>query len=32
MTLKLIAEDFIQSEHIDAVLPLYQELVEKNQI
>lgn len=29
MTLKLIAEDFIQPEHIDAVLPLYQELVEK---
>ncbi|WP_445404714.1 putative quinol monooxygenase [Acinetobacter vivianii] len=29
MTLKLIAEDFIQSEQIDAVLPLYQELVEK---
>lgn len=29
MTLKLIAEDFIQPEHTDAVLPLYQELVEK---
>ncbi|ENX33641.1 hypothetical protein F889_02304 [Acinetobacter colistiniresistens] len=29
MTLKLIAEDFIQPEHIEMVLPLYQELVEK---
>lgn len=29
MTLKLIAEDFIQPEHLHAVLPLYQELVEK---
>lgn len=29
MTLKLIAEDFIQAAQIDAVLPLYKELVEK---
>ncbi|EPG37358.1 putative quinol monooxygenase [Acinetobacter colistiniresistens] len=29
MTLKLIAEDFIQPEHIEMVLPLYQELVEE---
>lgn len=29
MTLKLIAEDFIQPEYIEMVLPLYQELVEK---
>ncbi|MCH7313561.1 putative quinol monooxygenase [Acinetobacter sp. ANC 3882] len=29
MTLKLIAEDFIQPDCIDIVLPLYQELVEK---
>ena len=27
--LKLIAEDFIQEDKIDLVLPLYQELVEK---
>ncbi|RPE30429.1 quinol monooxygenase YgiN [Acinetobacter sp. BIGb0102] len=32
MTLKLIAEDFIQPEHTDAVLPLYQELVEKTRM
>jgi len=32
MTLKLIAEDFIQPEQIDAVLPLYQELVEKTRM
>lgn len=29
MTLKLIAEDFIQPDKIEIVLPLYQELVEK---
>ncbi|ENX43137.1 putative quinol monooxygenase [Acinetobacter sp. NIPH 2100] len=29
MALKLIAEDFIQPDCIDSVLPLYQELVEK---
>lgn len=29
--LKLIAEDFIAPEHIDTVLPLYQELVQKTQ-
>lgn len=29
MALKLIAEDFIQAEYIEMVLPLYQELVEK---
>ncbi|RZF51698.1 antibiotic biosynthesis monooxygenase [Acinetobacter halotolerans] len=29
MTLKLIAEDFIQPDKIKIVLPLYQELVEK---
>lgn len=28
--LKLIAEDFIQVDKIDVVLPLYQELVEKS--
>lgn len=27
--LKLIAEDFIQEDKIDVVLPLYQELIEK---
>lgn len=27
--LKVIAQDFIQREHIDTVLPLYRELVEK---
>lgn len=32
MTLKLIAEDFIQPEHTDTVLPLYQELVEKTRM
>lgn len=29
MTLKLIAEDYIQPDKIDEVLPLYQALVEK---
>ncbi|ENU30374.1 hypothetical protein F991_01769 [Acinetobacter sp. CIP-A165] len=29
MTLKLIAEDFIQPDKIEIVLPLYRELVEK---
>ncbi len=32
MTLKLIAEDFIQPEYINVVLPLYQELVEKTKV
>ena len=30
--LKLIAEDFIQVDKIDLVLPLYQELVEKTRL
>lgn len=29
MTLKLIAEDYIQPDKIDEVLPLYQALIEK---
>lgn len=32
MTLKLIAEDFIQVDKINLVLPLYQELVEKTKL
>lgn len=32
MKLKLIAEDFIQIDKIELVLPLYQELVEKTKL